>query len=462
MTAGAEAPIRAAINSDASVPHEVVIIGGGIAGMAAAWRLRDRDILLLEAEDRVGGRMKSERRGPYWLNLGAHILKPDGIIAHLAGELSIPTIVPPGEFLAAAMHGRVVRARSPVDFLFRLPLSFTARLSLARIGLRMRTAKITGEDGRPNPRLAAQTFAEFLGPMHPDVEALIRVVANRIGGEIRDHSAFAGLHGFEDLWGGIGANIVGSSQRLPEAIQAALGTRVITGARVVRVWQQPDYVTIEYEAKGERRLVSGAACILATEAHDALRVLAGLPTEHSDALSRVRYSPFVVAGIFTQENGPMPWDGLYAVAVPARSFCMFFNPGNALRTESPRAPGGSLVVYSVADRASELLGLSDAVIADRYLKDLYDIFPAVKGIVSEVVVQRWPTAVAVAYPGRGAIQDRLSKPWDRVYFAGDYLHEVGLGIESAAQTGLEAAAAARSRLNAESAGPIVAEMRLQI
>ena len=44
----------------AAMTRDVVIIGGGIAGLAAAWRLRHRDVLLLEAGDRLGGRMRSD------------------------------------------------------------------------------------------------------------------------------------------------------------------------------------------------------------------------------------------------------------------------------------------------------------------------------------------------------------------------------------------------------------------
>jgi len=52
---------------------DAVIVGGGIAGLASAWDLRNRDILVLEASDRLGGRIRSETRDPYWLNLGAHV-----------------------------------------------------------------------------------------------------------------------------------------------------------------------------------------------------------------------------------------------------------------------------------------------------------------------------------------------------------------------------------------------------
>src|SRR5215213_9673670 len=52
---------------------DAVVVGGGIAGLTAAWRLRRHRIVLLEADERVGGRIRSERRGSYWLNWGGHV-----------------------------------------------------------------------------------------------------------------------------------------------------------------------------------------------------------------------------------------------------------------------------------------------------------------------------------------------------------------------------------------------------
>ena len=62
----------------ATMTRDVVVIGGGIAGLSAAWRLRHRDVLLLEADDRLGGRMRSDVRGDYWLNYGAHLFPGPG------------------------------------------------------------------------------------------------------------------------------------------------------------------------------------------------------------------------------------------------------------------------------------------------------------------------------------------------------------------------------------------------
>src|SRR5262249_58641943 len=60
---------------------DAVVVGGGIAGLASAWLLRGRDVLLLEADTRVGGRICSEPRGEYWLYWGAHVFRRPGFAA---------------------------------------------------------------------------------------------------------------------------------------------------------------------------------------------------------------------------------------------------------------------------------------------------------------------------------------------------------------------------------------------
>ena len=68
-------------------------IGGGIAGLAAAWRLRDRDVLLLEAGDRLGGRLRSDPRGDYWMNYGAHLFPaPGSLVDSMARDCGLETV----------------------------------------------------------------------------------------------------------------------------------------------------------------------------------------------------------------------------------------------------------------------------------------------------------------------------------------------------------------------------------
>jgi oxygen-dependent protoporphyrinogen oxidase len=142
----------------------------------------------------------------------------------------------------------------------------------------------------------------------------------------------------------------------------------------------------------------------------------------------------------------MPWDPLYAIAVPDASFNMVFNHANPLRTPGKREPGGSLMVYGGGDRGRALLGMTDEAVRAAFLRDLGRLLPAAPAHVREVVIQRWPHAIPYAPPGRSRLQPALERPLGRLHLAGDYLEFPEM--EAAAATGLEAAQAARQALGA--------------
>src|SRR5918998_3808731 len=121
--------------------RDVVIVGGGIAGLAAAWRLRHRDVLLLEAGDRLGGRMRSEVRGEYWLNHGAHLFPPPGsLVDRMAVECGLETVPVTGGMMGLAV-GSTVLARGRVEtYPFPLPLSVGDRIAFVRAGLKIQRA----------------------------------------------------------------------------------------------------------------------------------------------------------------------------------------------------------------------------------------------------------------------------------------------------------------------------------
>ena len=54
--------------------RHITVIGAGIAGLAAAWRLRERgcQVTVLERSERVGGRATSDQREGFCLDSGAH------------------------------------------------------------------------------------------------------------------------------------------------------------------------------------------------------------------------------------------------------------------------------------------------------------------------------------------------------------------------------------------------------
>jgi len=134
----------------------------------------------------------------------------------------------------------------------------------------------------------------------------------------------------------------------------------------------------------------------------------------------------------------MPWDDIYALATPRRSFSMLFNTANVLRTPgSVRNPGGSLMVYAAARLARDLAGLDKAEIATRFLRDLHDIYPQTRDKVEELIVHRWERGLPYPRPGRSKLQSALTRSLAPIYLAGDYLGT--WYTETAVQTGVWAA-----------------------
>ena len=130
---------------------EVVDLGGGIAGLAAAWELRDRDVVVLEAEHRAGGRLLSLPRDPYWLNFGGHVLAgPDSATGRLLAATGVDAVPVPGVLTALAMNGRILSRGRVETYPLRLALTRAERVALLRAGARVRLAVL--EYGRVSRR----------------------------------------------------------------------------------------------------------------------------------------------------------------------------------------------------------------------------------------------------------------------------------------------------------------------
>lgn len=442
--------------------YEAVVVGAGIAGLTAGWTLRDRDVLVLESEARVGGRMRSEPRGPYWLNLGAHLFGgPGTLLDRLVTEMGLQTRAIPGNRMGLAFKGRLLARGRPETYPLRLPLSLAARWSFIRAGLRLRSAAQgylrvarprPGESAtRTRARVLAyqddRSFADLLGPLHPDVAGIFRAVAERVTAGPEQISAGCGAALFALVWGGqqtLARNLIGGSELLPQALARRLGERVVTGATVREVVPTADGVRVRFTRDGAGQEVSAAYAIVATPAYVTHRIVRDLPADTAAALSWIPYGPFVCGAFLTDEAGPMPWDAIYATAVVDRSFNMLFNHANPLRAAGKREPGGSLMVYAGGDRGRRLLGLTDAEIRETYLRDLHAVLPATQGIVREVLIQRWEHAIPYAPPGRARHQPGLDRPLGRIFLAGDYLEFPEM--EAAAATGREAADEVRRHL----------------
>lgn len=426
-----------------------MIVGGGIAGLSAAWHLRDRDILLLEGNDRLGGRMRSDSSGRYWLNYGAHLFPaPDTLVGSLATEFGLETVPVRGSMMGLAVGSTLLTTGRAETYPLRLPLSVRDRIAFARAGLTVKRAVARSK----RPDVAAgfeddRTFGDLLGPLPPAVHEIFSCAAHRATAELDELSAAGGISLFALVWGGSGSliarNLLGGTGRLPAALGAALGDRVRTGCTVHSLRLEGGEVIVEHDGGEER----AREVVVATQAPHAASLVASFAPQVADALSQLTYGAFLSVAIETNEPGPMPYDDLYAMATPGRTFDMFTNQANALRT-GPRQPGGSLMLFAGAHHAADLAREADAVIVDRFLTDLHDLFPATRGVVTDARVHRWDLGNVFARPGRSRLQPALDGqlgPHGNVHLAGDHVAPIG-NMEAAAQSGRTAALRIDTRL----------------
>jgi protoporphyrinogen/coproporphyrinogen III oxidase len=434
-----------------SMTRDVVVIGGGIAGLAAAWRLRHRDVLLLEAGDRLGGRLRSEPSGGYWLNHGAHLFPgPGSLVDAMVRDCGLETVPVTGGMMGLAVGSTRLDRGRVETYPFRLPLSLRERIAFARAGLKVQraVARLHRSEGRFDFE-DQRTFAEFLGPLPPAVREIFACAAHRATAELDELSAGCGIGLFALVWGGKGSliarNLLGGSGELPAALGRALGDRARTGCRVHAV--VPDGAGLLVRC-GDGEEVRARQVIVAAQAPYAAPLVAPVAERAADALGRLTYGAFLTVAIETAETAAMPYDGVYAMATPGRAFDMFTNQAHALRGRGARRPGGSLMLFAGGHGAAALMREPDDVIVERFLADLHELYPATRGRIAGATVHRWELGNVYARPGRGRLQPALEGPLgahENLHLAGDYFAELG-NLEAAARSGHAAAERVDARI----------------
>lgn len=432
-----------------NMTRDVVIIGGGIAGLSAAWRLRHRDVLALEAGDRLGGRMRSDVSGDYWLNYGAHLFPaPGSLVDRMATECDLETVPVTGAMMGLAVGDTILAGGRVESYPFRLPLSVRERIAFARAGLKVQLAvkRLNAAENRyefENDR----TFADFLGPLPGKVQQIFSCAAHRATGELDELAAGAGIGLFALVWAGKGSliarNLRGGTGQLPAAIGRELGDRARVNSRVDTV--RPDGSDLIVITNGEE--IRARHVIMAANAPHAAPLVGPVAPSAADALAKLTYGAFLSVAVETNETTAMPYDGVYAIATPGRVFDMFTNQAHALRV-GPRKPGGSLMLFTGAQAAAALMRESDERIVERFLADLYAMYPQTRGVVKHATVRRWELGNVYSHPGRARLQGALEGALgthENLHLAGDYFAELGT-MEAAAQTGLAAAERVESRI----------------
>ncbi|MGO9307681.1 MAG: protoporphyrinogen oxidase [Spirochaetia bacterium] len=445
---------------------DAIIAGGGIAGLACAWRLHaaGKEVLVLEADARAGGHVRTQRVDGYRLESGPHTFmgSADHVFAlaaevGLAGEI-IPTM-PAARKRYIARHGEIhAIPTGPVSFLTSKLLSFKGKLALAGEPLRTR---------RGDPTDTAQQFFERrFGPEAARVLAGAFISGVYAGDPARlsAPAAFPLFWRFEQESGGMIRGMVGYRKRrraereargetapvrrglftfreglgqLSAGVAAKLGDRVLTGAAVQAV-QRTSAGYVVRTAAGE---FTSPRLVVAVPPAEAGRLLGGLDSELGLQIGGIPMAPVALVHLGYAARAREIPDGFGFLAPQGegvRSLGVLF-PSRLFEGRAP--DGGDLLagfVGGVLDPGA--LDLDDEALIAVVRTDLANLI-GLDTPPSFARIARFPQAIPQLTLGHA---DRMVKVGERLgrlpglALAGNYLR--GSGMKDAVISGFEAAA----------------------
>jgi monoamine oxidase len=437
---------------------DVVVIGAGMSGLMAATTLADEvDVVVLEAEDRAGGRVETVRKGEYWINVGTQFTEGTGPLIDALDRHGIEMGSLADTSVTLVLNGVPVDTSDVFGLMFRTRMSFMDRIGMAMVGARIlsvvpflesdnRLAKKVRArlDRRPASDLLRGVRSELTRAVvrswsgqwmgcEPEETAATQLVVS-IGVALTDPAKVPNF-----------ALPVGGNQTLTDVLATDLGERLRLGAVVRSVEQDGDGVVVNYVVAGRPVRIRAKRAIVSVPSDVASRILPELPRTHREAFDDIRYGRYVIVGFFTEEEGPQPWDGLLGVSTPQLAFQAMFNHAAALRKNGPRRPGGALACFAGGGSADALFELSDEEIVARFSRDLLSVYPQLEGKLGEGIVRRHHRVVPFWAPRGRESLPTLRNPFGPIHLAGDYQLDMP-SLADAATSGENAAKAVLSSL----------------
>ena len=447
---------------------KVVVIGGGLAGMAAACHLADRGhpVVLLEKRRFLGGRAFSfpapdtgqETDNGQHVFLGCctfyiEFLRSLGALrnTHLQDTLSVPVLDPAGR------RGVLRSAALPAP-LHMLPsllayphLSWTDKLRVLYGGLRVRLANRT----RDASTLEHETFAEWLKRHHQSDEAIDRfwnlVVLPTLNDDASQVSASMGLKVFQEgvlrsrESGSMGYSKVGLSELVSDgAIDylSARGGEVVLGAGVQELAIDDGRVCGVRTSRGS---IEGDWYVLALPSHDLASVLP--PDLNSNGFfslaHELTYSPIV--NVHVWYDRPVMEDE-FAGFVDSPLQWVF----NKTRMQGDNGESGQYVCISLSG-AWQYADIPRQRLGEMFLEEMARVFPRARDAhVERLLVVRQPRATFRSVPGASEFRLPVTTPIENLFLAGEWVDTDWPGtMEGAVRSGRAAALALSSRVRGE-------------
>jgi monoamine oxidase len=439
---------------------EVVIVGGGMAGLSTLHYLQDVNAVLLETQERVGGQMLYNTwQGIRYAEGAAYFVEPYGILADFYRTERIPLIKIPEPENSAWIRGKFYpncwtaqgRARMPWSRRdMRNYVQFCTELEeVNSLSLSCQPFEFFSDDQQQLDRLPAMLWMQQKGLNDEMIDLFDRYIQScfGVGASMISASGFANY-----LSGEIGGNLTvpGGLGAVAELIYQNHKDRVRLHCHVLRIEQDLREARVIYlDPQGRQQTMRAKAVVAAVPCNLLPELIPDLPKEKRQVIAKTRYAAYMVAAVLCREV-LWEYEG-YDTWVLGTFFRDIIDADWIQRQGKPHANKKQPHVLSLyiplgIEGRDQMVDAKPEEYKQKILTDLEKVIPGCSAKIEDMRLNRFGHSMHVAGPGfMSRSMPILRKPFFRIHFAGAEVEGLPCN-ESAILSGYKAATSVRTWL----------------